>query len=63
MWITVKDLNGNYTNYEYKDPQGILGLGVLIVPKATSMIYEINGEGIFIKKLKEIFKNIFKKNR
>lgn len=44
MWITVKDLNGNYTNYEYKDPQGILGLGVLIVPKATSMIYEINGK-------------------
>ncbi|AEM79325.1 PDZ domain-containing protein [Thermoanaerobacter wiegelii] len=63
MWITVKDLNGNYTNYEYKDPQGILGLGVLIVPKATSMIYEINEGGIFIKKLKEIFKNIFKKNK
>ncbi|ADH61455.1 PDZ/DHR/GLGF domain protein [Thermoanaerobacter mathranii subsp. mathranii str. A3] len=63
MWITVKDLNGNYINYEYKDPQGILGLGILIVPKATSMIYEINEEGIFIKKLKEIIKNIFKRNK
>ncbi|HHW57245.1 MAG TPA: PDZ domain-containing protein [Clostridia bacterium] len=63
IWITVRDLDGNYTNYEYRDPQGILGLGILVVPKTSSMVYEINEDGMILRRLKEIFKNLFKKNR
>lgn len=61
LWITVKDLKGHYTSYEYRDPEGVYSLGVLVVPKTVGIVYDINEDGIILKKLKSIFRNIFKK--
>lgn len=61
MWITVRELNGNFVNYEYRDIHGISGLGILIVPKYSPTVYKISGTGIFAGKLKDIFNRFFKR--
>lgn len=61
MWITVRELNGNYVNYEYRDSRGVSGLGILIVPRHSSTVYKMSDTGIFAGKLKNFFSRIFKR--
>lgn len=61
--ITVRDLEGSYTNYEYRDSRGIKGIGVLIVPKSPQIVMKINGGSLIYDKIKKFFINLFKGKR
>ncbi|MGB9678388.1 MAG: PDZ domain-containing protein [Thermoanaerobacteraceae bacterium] len=61
--ITVRELGGSYTNYEYRDSRGIKGIGVLIVPKSPQIVMKISDGSLIGDKIKKFFINLFKGKR
>lgn len=58
LFIIVKEPDGNYVKYEYRNCKGVKWLGVLVVPRYPANIYQIEEmeNGGLIKRLVEKFR-------
>ncbi|MFT9497669.1 hypothetical protein [Anaerosolibacter sp.] len=50
IWMEVMDTGGKYRTIEYKNEYGIHHLGLIIVPKTSSVIFELNLSASFVKR-------------
>lgn len=42
VWIVVKESDGSYINYEYRNYKGVKEIGILIVPMYSDKVYRLN---------------------
>jgi hypothetical protein len=50
IWMEIMDVGGKHKTIEYKTVHGIRHLGLIIVPKSSSIIFEANLSASFVRK-------------